>query len=84
MKIDVNLDKVCRDMDFSQGKSVSEIPALKARQDKKALENTGFNKESTLLDEDISRWLVSQNSETKRHFNEMVRHALAMQGVSFA
>lgn len=79
MKIDKNLDKVCREMDFSNGKSVAEIPALKARQATKALEN-----DDKLLDDDISRWLIKQNGETKRHFNEMVRHALAMQGVSFA
>lgn len=78
MKIDANLDKVCREMDFSNGKSVSEIPALQARQARKNLENN-----NKLLDEDISRWLAKQNFETKRHFNEMVRHALAMQGISF-
>lgn len=79
MQIDASLDKVCREMDFSNGKFVAEIPALKARQAQKALENT-----DKLLDDDISRWLTKQNGETKRHFNEMVRHALAMQGVSFA
>lgn len=34
---------------------------------------------NSLLDDDISSWLVRQNIETKRHINEMLRHAMQMQ-----
>lgn len=49
MKIDKNLDKVCREMDFSNGKSVAEIPALSNRQHEKEIEMTesmGYTAES--------------------------------------
>ena len=31
-----------------------------------------------LLDADVVTWLSSQDQETKRHINEMIRHAMAL------
>jgi hypothetical protein len=34
--------------------------------------------QTKLLDVDVSTWLTSQDSTTKQHINEMIRHAMAL------
>lgn len=34
--------------------------------------------ETAWLDEDLSIWITNQDSTTKRHINEMIRHAMAL------
>ncbi len=36
-------------------------------------------KANTLLDDDVSNWLIHQNGATKRHINEIIRQAMQMQ-----
>lgn len=34
--------------------------------------------QATVLDADVVQWLVGQDSSTKQHINEMIRHAMAL------
>lgn len=36
------------------------------------------NSDNAWLDEDLSVWIAKQDSTTKRHINEMIRHAMAL------
>lgn len=36
------------------------------------------NSDNAWLDEDLSVWIANQDSTTKRHINEMIRHAMAL------
>lgn len=40
--------------------------------------------ENSLLDEDVTNWLVQQDTETKSHISDVIRHIMAMKQPQFA
>ncbi len=76
MKIDADLDKRMAEVDFSNGKTVNEVPALKAYQEQRKnkaefLENQqqffGFEKE-------VANWLSMQDIDTKDYINGVIKN----------
>lgn len=53
--------------DFSNAKRATQIPHLNR-----------LREQNQLLDEDVSRWLVVQDTDTKRHISEMIRQVMAL------
>lgn len=47
--------------------------------DKNRAKTLAQSTQTSLLDDDVLIWLTHQNVETKRHINEMLRHAMKMQ-----
>lgn len=52
--------------DFSHAKRASQIPHLNRL------------REQQLLDDDVQHWLATQDNNTKRHINEMIRQIMAI------
>lgn len=53
--------------DFSNAKRATQIPHLNR-----------LREQNQLLDDDVSRWLVAQDTDTKRHISEMIRQVMAL------
>lgn len=65
-----------KDFDFERSNQIKHplIEKLQARKRlAEQLEKYGF-------DEDVIYWLVTQDDDNKRHINDMIRHAMALQG----
>ncbi len=60
--------------DFSQAKKASDVPALARLQQAYAKEQA----KAQAIDDDVIAWIESQDSDTKRHINEILRHFMAM------
>lgn len=56
--------------DFSNAKRATQIPHLNR-----------LREQNQLLDEDVSRWLVVQDTDTKHHINEMIRQVIVLKGL---
>lgn len=59
--------------DFSNAKRATQVPHLNR-----------LRGQNQLLDEDVSRWLVVQDTDTKRHISEMIRQVMALKNMASA
>lgn len=59
--------------DFSNAKRATQVPHL-----------SRLRGQNQLLDEDVSRWLVVQDTDTKRHISEMIRQVMALKNMASA
>ncbi|RVU83058.1 hypothetical protein EOL70_19025 [Leucothrix sargassi] len=53
--------------DFSNAQRATQIPHLNR-----------LREQQHLLDKDVSDWLVNQDTDTKKHINEMIRQVMAI------
>ncbi|OOS03267.1 hypothetical protein SAMN02745664_12319 [Moraxella cuniculi DSM 21768] len=58
--------KIKSEYDFSQARRATEIPHLNRL------------REQQLLDEDVQKWLASQDTTTKIHINQLIRQVMAI------
>ncbi len=72
MDNDIELDYY-KDFDFDNAKIIKH-PTIALLQERHRLaEQAGQS-----LDEDVMKWLVIQDSDTKQHINDMIRHVMAL------
>ncbi|STZ63486.1 Uncharacterised protein [Moraxella lacunata] len=67
------------DTDYFEGVDLNR-PSIKHPIFEKMQANAKLAKqqETAWLDEDLSIWITNQDSTTKRHINEIIRHAMAL------
>ena len=53
--------------DFSNAQRATQISHLNR-----------LREQQPLLEEDVSNWLVNQDTDTKKHINEMIRQVMAI------
>lgn len=53
--------------DFSNAKRATQVPHLNR-----------LREQQTLLDDDVSHWLIEQDSDTKQRISEMIRQVMAL------
>ncbi len=62
-----------KNFDFDNAKIIKHPSVALLQERHRLAEQAGQS-----LDEDVIKWLVTQDKDTKQHINDMIRHAMAL------